>query len=493
MAICFVRARVLGRSGGRSAVAAAAYRSGSNITDEQTGITHDYTKKQGVEYSEILSPIPILATRENEWLTDRAALWNRVEASEKRYDAQLAREMIIAIPRELDREDQIALVREYVQNTLVDRGMIADINLHHLDSDNPHAHVMLTMRELKIDQQGIVSFGNKDRGWNDKKLLQTQMQEWETLTNQYLQRAGIDTRIDARSYEEQGIARIPQVHVGAAAWRLEQQGIRTTPGDRNREVAAANLAIENSQTEIITAQGNIEIELRLEIEQRAKAAAKAERAAAQKTKIADSQAVPQSILDLVMTKLEAHQQTPPPASASKIVQRAAHQQEYQRISAKIKRLIIAECEADPFIVHIPDFGKHELEFIDLFTKYMTEKNGYTNPDRTEPTLTISDYQREYDRRIFEYVVENPSVAKMREGLINLHFDIEREMTAEGYDREKSTVKNADNESIEFTVTINSDDPEETEESLQDRLNREIISNHKPAQPRQNSQDNDLLL
>ena len=177
MAICFVRANVVSRGGGGSAAAAAAYRSGEKIRDEATGKTHDYTKKQGVDHSEILSPIA--ATVGNEWLTDRSKLWNRVETSEKRYDAQLAREMIIAIPCELAQPDQIALVREYVQTTFVDRGMIADINLHHLDGTNPHAHVMLTMRELKIDEQGIVSFGNKDRAWNDKKLLETQIKEWE--------------------------------------------------------------------------------------------------------------------------------------------------------------------------------------------------------------------------------------------------------------------------------------------------------------------------
>jgi MobA/MobL family len=314
MAICFVRAKVIGRSGGMSAVAAAAYRSGSKITDGRTGIVHDYTKKQGVEHSEILSPIA--ATGSNEWLTDRAALWNQVELSEKRPDAQLSREMIIAIPRELDRDMMIALVRQHVQASYVDRGMIADINLHHLDSDNPHAHVMLTMRELKIDEQGVVSFGNKDRSWNDKKLVETQKREWEILANQYLEHAGIETRIDARSYEEQGIARIPQVHVGSAAWRLEQQGISTAPGDRNREVAAVNRAIENSQTEIATAQTNIETELRLEIERRAaEAVAKIERerVAVETEKVAENRAALQSIVDLVQNRLAAPQfdVTPP--------------------------------------------------------------------------------------------------------------------------------------------------------------------------------------
>jgi ATP-dependent exoDNAse (exonuclease V) alpha subunit len=246
VAICFVRAKVVSRGGGGSAAAAAAYRSGEKIKDEATGKIHDYTKKQGVDHSEILSPIavadgkPFAATPGNEWLTNRSALWNRVEAAEKRYDAQLAREMIIAIPRELDRSDQIDLVREYVQTTFVDRGMIADINLHHLDGTNPHAHVMLTMRELKIDEQGIVSFGNKDRTWNDKKLLETQIKEWEILANQYLERAGHDTRIDSRSYEEQGISRIPQIHLGKNVTAMRRQGIPTERGDLYDQIDQAN-------------------------------------------------------------------------------------------------------------------------------------------------------------------------------------------------------------------------------------------------------------
>ena len=149
MAICFVKAKVIGRSGGQSAVAAAAYRSGLELTDGRTGDIHDYRKKQGVDYSEILTPFA--AINENDWLTDRSKLWNKVESSEIRYDAQLSREMIIAIPRELDRDAMINLVCDHVQASYVDRGMIADINLHHLHSDNPHAHVMLTMRELIIE------------------------------------------------------------------------------------------------------------------------------------------------------------------------------------------------------------------------------------------------------------------------------------------------------------------------------------------------------
>ena len=551
MAIYFVRARVIGRSGGRSAVAAAAYRSGLKITDEQTGIIHDYTKKQGIEHSEILSPIA--ATTANAWLADRSKLWNKVEEIEKRYDAQLSREMIIAIPRELDRENQIELVHEYVQSSYVNRGMIADINLHHLDGDNPHAHVMLTMRELKIDERGSVSFGNKDRTWNDKKLIETQKKEWEILTNQYLEQAEIETRIDSRSYEEQGIARLPQVHVGAAAWRLEQQGVATVPGDHNRRVAAANQAIELAQTEIATAQANIEIELRLEIERRTAKAAmiQANRKMSEegnpvnhlKKFMTAKPIVPPSIDTPIVSDAEKYYPTrleiytwvsnpdcpyqteintlgrrlkleymaqdfmrgradpgalpnnyqsrnvwispadkarfdgieaevqpnrtnispvPTPTSAPtrKIDEQLAYHQEYQRVSAQIKRLVIEDCQVE-YGVETVEFSQHDLDFIDKFSRYMTEKNGYVNPDRIDEAAKVSDYQREYDRRMFEAVAKNPLVIKYKDGLVNLHFDIEDQLKKKGY------VENNDHEIDDAQIqeyVVND------EETPQDRVN-----------------------
>ena len=269
VAICFVRARVAGRSGGKSAPAMSAYRSGEEIIDERTGKKHDYTKKKGIDYSEILSPI--LATAANEWMTNRSQLWNKVEASEKRVDAQLTRELIIAIPRELDRPNQIALVREYIQSNYVDCGMIADINLHHLSGDNPHAHVMLTMRELKIDENGRVEFGNKDRSWNDKKLLAAQVKEWEVLTNQYLERAGLEIRIDSRSYEEQGIERIPQIHLGKEAASMRAKGIPTERGDEYDRIDLANAEIRARLEIIYQAESAIRDLVRDEEHQRAEA------------------------------------------------------------------------------------------------------------------------------------------------------------------------------------------------------------------------------
>jgi MobA/MobL family len=257
VAICFIRANIISRSNGSSAVAAAAYRSGDKLFDDRLGKTHNYTKKEGVDHSEILTPIT--ATAGNEWLNDRKELWNRVEATEKRYDAQLSRELIIAIPRELNPVNQIALVREYVQNSYVDRGMIADINLHHLDGNNPHAHVMLTMRELKIDERGIVSFGNKDRSWNDKKLLKTQLKEWEVVANKYLENAKAVERIDSRSYAEQGVARIPQIHLGRDVTAMRRRGIPTERGDRYDQIDQANIDIRQNLEQIYESSNTIEI------------------------------------------------------------------------------------------------------------------------------------------------------------------------------------------------------------------------------------------
>jgi hypothetical protein len=256
MAICFIRANIISRSNGSSAVAAAAYRSGEKLVDKATNKTHNYTKKTGVHHSEILAPIE--ATAGNEWLNDREALWNKVTTAEKRDDAQLSREIIIAIPRELDPLDQVALVREYIQNSYVDRGMIADINLHHLDGDNPHAHVMLTMRELQIDEMGIASFGNKDRSWNDKKLLKTQLKEWEIVANKYLENAKVVERIDSRSYAEQGVARIPQIHLGKDVTAMRRRGVSTERGDIYDQIDQANEDIRANLEQIYESSSAIE-------------------------------------------------------------------------------------------------------------------------------------------------------------------------------------------------------------------------------------------
>lgn len=240
---------VVKRSAGKSAVAAAAYRSGDKLKDERTGLTHDYTRKSGVDHSVILSPVKA------DWITDRAKLWNKVEAAEKRHDAQLAREITVAIPSELSRDDKIALVSEYVQKNYVDQGMIADINFHHLDGDNPHAHIMVTMRNLKIDERGDVSFGNKNRDWNDKDLLVRNREQWANLANQYLIDAGCpDVQIDHRSNADRGIETIPQIHLGAAVAALQKKGIASERGDEYDRIEIANDNIRQKLEQIFASE-----------------------------------------------------------------------------------------------------------------------------------------------------------------------------------------------------------------------------------------------
>ena len=193
---------------------------------------HDYTRKKGVDHSEILSPIS--NSLGNEWLTDRQKLWNKIEEVELRKDSQLARDITLAIPRELSRLEQIALVHEYVQTNYVAAGMVADVNLHHLNGDNPHAHILLTMRDLQTTPDGVVQFGLKNTNWNSKDLLLTQRKSWEEITNKYLANYGSEAKIDCRSLKDQESPYIPQIHVGVHAMAMHRKGKQT---DRSEEFA----------------------------------------------------------------------------------------------------------------------------------------------------------------------------------------------------------------------------------------------------------------
>jgi hypothetical protein len=238
MAIYHLSASIIKRSAGKSVTAAAAYRAGEKIEDVTTGLTHDYTRKGGVDHSEILTPIS--PSDGNEWMLDREELWNRVEQGEKRHDAQLAREVTLAIPTELSRVEKIALVREYVQTNYVQAGMIADVNLHHLDGDNPHAHILLSMRSLEVNQEGIAEFGLKNTDWNRKDFLLTQRKSWEIITNKYLKEYGDDIKIDCRSLKDQGSPYIPQIHLGVHAAAMMRRGVSTDRSDEFERIESAN-------------------------------------------------------------------------------------------------------------------------------------------------------------------------------------------------------------------------------------------------------------
>lgn len=195
MAIFHTSAQTITRSKGHSSVAAAAYRHGEKLTDEHTGEIHDYSKKKGISDSVILMP----ESADRNFLKP-AYLWNTIEKSEKRKDAQLAREFNIALPVEMTDEQKKALAIDFCQEHFVKNGMIADIAFHKLDSDNPHFHVMLTTRRLTPDGAG---FGQKVREWNSKEQLQEWRKSWADTANEHMQKAGIDARIDHRSLKEQ--------------------------------------------------------------------------------------------------------------------------------------------------------------------------------------------------------------------------------------------------------------------------------------------------
>jgi ATP-dependent exoDNAse (exonuclease V) alpha subunit len=166
MAIYHLHVKVVGRASGSSAVAAAAYRSASRLRDDRLERNQDFTKKRGVVHSEVMLP-----DEAPEAWSDRARLWNDVEAFEVRCDAQLAREIEFALPREMSQAQGIALARDFVQSEFVDRGMIADLNVHWDRAEDgmpkPHAHVMLTMRS--VDDEG---FGPKMREWNRAGMVE---------------------------------------------------------------------------------------------------------------------------------------------------------------------------------------------------------------------------------------------------------------------------------------------------------------------------------
>ena len=250
MAIYSFRMQVISRGKGRSATAAAAYRSGEQIKDERTDETHDYTGKSAIYGSEVLLP-------ENapERLSDRSTLWNEVEQGEKRKDAQLSREVMIALPVELSHLEKANLTREYVQSEFVERGMIADVCYHDFDSTNPHAHIMLTMRT--VDETG---FGKKQRQWNRKSEIEQHRKAWADYANAALEKAGHDARIDHRSLEAQGIDREPQIHLGAKVMEMEARGIRTRVGDESRRISQENRDLARQQAKHKQLQRQIEAE-----------------------------------------------------------------------------------------------------------------------------------------------------------------------------------------------------------------------------------------
>ena len=287
-------------------MAAAAYMSCSKIYNDYDGITHDYTRKQGLVWEQIF--LPDNAPRE--W-ADRSALWNAVEASEKFKDSRLARELIVALPKEVSAETNQRLLTDFVQQECVAKGMCAHVCYHDTDGHNPHAHIMLTVRPLnkngtwqhKTEKEYLCVRNGEERGftaseylqaqkdgwekqyqykvgkvkeylppsraeglervnkypksskygrqnpisaeWNSEEQIARWREAWETCVNRTLQACELDERIDHRSHKERGLLIKPTIHEGVIAIAMERKGYKSDRRAFNRSIFRYNETIEN--------------------------------------------------------------------------------------------------------------------------------------------------------------------------------------------------------------------------------------------------------
>lgn len=262
---------MISRGKSKSAVASAAYISCEKIKNEWDGEVHDYHNKKGLLHSQIYLPENIPKE-----LQDRSFLWNSVELNEKASNAQLARNFIIALPKELSFEENKKLITDFIQENFVSKGMIADLAIHDRtseDNNNIHAHIMTTLRpvnekgewqakskkEYILDENGekvkLKSGNYKTRkveltDWNDKGNAEKWRENFASLCNQYLEKNHQEKRVDHRSYKRQGIEEIPTIHMGASASALEKKGIETDKGNINREIKKHNSLVKAIKSKI---------------------------------------------------------------------------------------------------------------------------------------------------------------------------------------------------------------------------------------------------
>ncbi|HEL0414113.1 TPA: MobA/MobL family protein [Streptococcus equi subsp. zooepidemicus] len=263
---------IVSRSKGHSVLAKAAYNARDKLKDDYYGKTHDYSKKDDLVFSKIFLPEHIPKEFSN-----REYLWNSVEKIEKSKNSQLARNLLFTLPRELNEEDRIKLISEFIEGNFTSKGMIADCNIHNpIASDNeeqPHAHILLTLRE--IDEQGNWKAKSKKeyildengekiklkRGnyksrkvnlndWNEPDKAKEWRENFSKKANEYLAKNNIDKRIDPRTFEEQGREELPQVHLGTASYQMEKKGIQTERGNHNRKIIAFNLEFKKLKAEL---------------------------------------------------------------------------------------------------------------------------------------------------------------------------------------------------------------------------------------------------
>lgn len=296
---CFIM-KVIGGNSRRSAVGAAAYRAGEKLYNERFDKTHNFINRRGAigaaayrsgeklnaydftRKGEIIHNETILPKHAPEIYLVRSVLWNSAEKAERNHNARTAKEIVVALPNELTPQQQIELVRDFVQRNFVDEGMCADFSIHAghiherkgeiypfegltIQRQNPHAHIQLTVRPINKDgtwgskskkEYILDKNGNKIKlpsgewksrkvdanDWNKTETLLKWREDWARTINKEFERLGIDERIDHRSLKEQGIDREPTIHMGHKAWNLEKKGIKTERGNMNREIMARNRA-----------------------------------------------------------------------------------------------------------------------------------------------------------------------------------------------------------------------------------------------------------
>ena len=246
MAIYHFDVSITKRAKGQSAVAKAAYNSRRQLIDVRTGKKYDYSRKSDLAYSAILLPenAPL-------WASNRENLWGQAELAENRKDSQIARQIVVALPKELSLEQNIELVRSFAEQECVCLGMAADINLHEMsygmsprsEDFNPHAHILLTMRELSAD--GFAA--KKNRDWNKREKIADWRVAWQDCANEALSKAGFDARIDHRSLKDKGSKLIPQIHLGSAVISMQQRGIVTEKIELYNSIKATNQKLIRQQ------------------------------------------------------------------------------------------------------------------------------------------------------------------------------------------------------------------------------------------------------
>ena len=313
MAIYHMQAKVVSRGSGRSAVAASAYMSCSRMYNDYDGIQHDYTRKQGLIYQEVMLP-PMAPL---EW-NDREQLWNAVEENEKTKDSRLAREFVVALPVELDKDSNISLLKDFIQKNFVDMGMCADFAIHDTDGHNPHAHILLTVRPLnengtwqyKTEKEYLCIKNGEEKGftatefkaaqkdgwekqyrykvekkkiymtasdaqekgydridkhpkssrygrqnpiseqWNSDEQLCVWRANWADTVNEMLARNQINASIDHRSFADQGITEQPTIHEGYIAQNMEKKGMIADRCEINRQIRADNQMLRELKTQV---------------------------------------------------------------------------------------------------------------------------------------------------------------------------------------------------------------------------------------------------